>query len=424
VVDASGKVTASRDLDATALRGYQDVTDAVYRLRNTSGREQSQNVPWAVSLRGLVSTVPLAAGGTVDPASVTFVEVVDGNDLSHPLSGADLAPAGSAGFVDGEVPAVFINTDAGSAQYVRPLRSDDADDLNVTADPSRNGWVGVSAPDRLTVVVHTAGTLLSPTITASATRAKVRAPVTFAATFPSRPATSLSYSWDFRDGTGATTAAPSHVWAQSGTYYVNLTVRGADGSFGRAAAVLLSVSPVSSTSPSLAPGGTGTDTATTAPDTGPTSSKGKSHGGRASQHATAGASTGASSGSTTGASSGPSDSATTAPSPSPSASATRRSDPAPSTTGEVRGIVLLAAGQNPQSDPADSADSARAATEATALSATAAAARARADAGGWSGAGWVGFGAGIVVLLAAGMAAEARGGWRRLLRRVDGTMTP
>jgi chitodextrinase len=415
VVDGSGVVTASRELDADELRPYQDITDAVYRLKNTAGRVQSQNVPWAVSLRALVSTVPLPGGGVVDPSSVTFVEVVDDSDLGHPLTGDDLAPAASNGFVDDQMPAVFINTGAGSAHYIRPLRSNDPDDLNVTADPNRNGWVAVAAPDRLEVVVHTAGTLLAPTITASTLTTKVGAGVRFGAVLSSP--TALTYSWDFRDGGTSAAAAPSHAWKQSGTYYVNLTVRGADGSFGRAKAVLISVSPRPTTAPSVSPGGTGSNPATSAPDTGPSTSKGRHHGGRASSSAQDGADAGAASGA------GPS-----APTDTPRAAATATAAAGPTLppgSTRVRGIALVASGLG--SLAAQDADVNQPQTRA----ATAAAARARAESESWSWTAWVAAGVGVAVLLAAGMATETtrtrrhdRRGRIGRRRSLDGTMTP
>ncbi|WP_415093162.1 PKD domain-containing protein [Nocardioides sp.] len=402
-------MSATRTFDLDDLDTLHDLTDVTYRKRDEDGHVSSELVGAGTSLRALVAAVP-AGAGTVDPDAVTYTEVVDEDGVSHPLAEGALGASGANGFESGLMPVVQ-GVGGEALQYIRPLTG--GEDVNVSADPNRGGYWQTSSRGTLRIVAHTSGRLLQPTIAAGDTDLDVGESTSLSATLAESPGTSLTWTWDFGDGEAAGTASTSHAWQQAGTFYVTVTVRGADGSFGRASPVRVSVDPEQTDDPTVAPGGSGADTDPDAPVDGPSKAKGHHAGGSASSTASSSAS---------GSASGSSASATA--SPAASATATATATPAPSgDSPRIEGILLTASELRGSSStpPVDVEDAP-----------SAAAARASADTG-LGLPGWIGLPAAVAALIGSGMLAES-GTWRRIRRRIrpwlgrggvrDGTMTP
>ena len=299
VVDVVGTTTTSQTFTPDDLDRLHDIVNTTYTLqsRPNDPAPQTTNVAEATSLRALVAAIPDPGhpGSTLDPDAVTFTEVDDAQGHSHPLPRGALGASGATGYQRGLMPVVYA-LDQDTIGFLRPLR--DSSDVNVSADVNIGGYFLSGTDGVLHIVVHTSGQLLAPVIHASATSADVGKGVGFTVTLPRRPAGQLTYAWDFGDGSTSTVAAPTHAWAHTGTYEVDLTVSSPDGSTGRAESVLVDVAAVPKSGPSTGPG-TGKDKDKHAPVTGPTTSKGGHKGGQVSDTPTTG--TVVSGGSTAGA---------------------------------------------------------------------------------------------------------------------------
>jgi hypothetical protein len=198
----------------------------------------------------------------VDPAQVTFTEVLDNSNgvNRHSLAEGELGPPGSSGFPGGLAP-VFSADDThnpAQVQYLRPQRNTD------DANGSPGADLGLFYSENngsILVRVHTTGHLLQPTVTATATDATER---TFAlGTDPT--GVGFAFDWHLPGGGTSTEATPTYSFpgdALAGAYPVTVGVENAqDGSFGYGTTTLdagpkptQSASPSPSTSP-----GTGGD---------------------------------------------------------------------------------------------------------------------------------------------------------------------
>ncbi|MFT4288546.1 PKD domain-containing protein [Nocardioides sp.] len=375
--------TTTFDLDE--LLALEDVFDQSFVLRESSGASQSLSVAAATSLRAVVAAVP------VDPDSVTYTEVLDTSGVAHRLAAGELGAAGSNGFAGGLEPVVYPSGGDGEVlTYIRPLRS--SEDVNVSSDPNYGGYFATADGGALHVMVHTTGELLNPVIDADDLTPSLGDAVALSVSFDEEPGTSLTYAWDFGDGTGSTDPAPTHAWTDAGSYWVNLTVTGSNA-VGRADAVKVTVGEAASAT-ATATAGDGVATSA-APSVGPTKSGGRHQGGKAST--ATGPTAGATASATTGASSGATASAATATATA-TASASSSAEPTATAAGDrIEGVVLVAAGQAPAAGGEQ----------------IAAAARGGQVPGSWGLPGWSGgVGAGVL-LLGLGALAEARPRWWR-----------
>lgn len=401
-VQVVGSTTATRTFSLADLTANDDLSSVTYTMRSDTGPEKDEQAASAISLRKVVGLVPAAGGGQVNPDAITYTEVYDAHGMSHPLPAGALGAPGSNGFQNGLEPSVHFVTANVGVQYLRPLTG--PDDVNVSAD-ARNGDFYV-AGQPLLIVAHTSGALLIVKIQPTALTLRAGDTGTFSATVQGSNGTPLTYHWDFGDGTTSTETAPTHVWTTAGTYYVGLTVTGADGSSGSATPVKVTVGAAPSPSPSPT-ASTGTGPQTTGPASGPNHSKGQHVGAKPSASSEPSA---APTARPSGGPSAPSVAAPTVPDVPPAAPAIPTVAAAPAPSGpQVQGIVLLQPGQQPQP-----------VTPAILAEQTAAAARAADRRLGVPG--WIGLPAGVVVLLALGALTESRAWrqWRPRLRKDAG----
>ena len=268
-----GTVTADVQVCADEVAAWHDLVDPPFRLRSVPGRDPQNepNTHEALSIRELASRVAGIVGGfSVD--SLTYVEIVDrsGSKVSR-LAPTDLAPAGENGFESGLMPAVFFQPGFGMFS-VRPLRPT-SEDVNV------NDYLAGATGGALHVYLHTLGTPLTPQISVDDTNTKMGNASRFAVTFDPPETGSLTYRWDFGDGTSSSDASPTHRWSTAGNYRVQLSVSRVDDAPSLSNILTIAVAaatpttvPPASTPPIPGPsGGQGTSHA---PATGPDASQG------------------------------------------------------------------------------------------------------------------------------------------------------
>jgi hypothetical protein len=208
-------------------------------------------------------------------ASVTFAEFSTATRGPSVLSKQELGDPSEPNYPykDGLLPLVYRISD--QVAYFAPL-------LTTGDQPNDSQQPGQDAP--LFLTLHTTGALLTPVVKSSSMTPAVGAKLKFTAAFASDPGTALTYSWQFGDGGPAVTdAAPTYAYAKAGRYLVNVTVRGADGSYG------ISKGLVETVGKKAPPTGTGTGTGTgksTNPTTGPNTGSGSRGGGAPSSSST------------------------------------------------------------------------------------------------------------------------------------------
>jgi hypothetical protein len=263
--------------DLADLDSLHDIADATYTVKSLQVT-RDEPVPEGVSLRALAQAV------SVDPDAVTYAEVLDVSGLSHPLTKAELGPLGDNGFADvhgQDVEPAMYDTGGNGISYIRPLRSDVPNDLNSVAG-SDNGYFQSDTNGALGVIFHLSGSLLTPTIHPTTTAPKAGVADAFSATVAPQPGTSLTYDWSFGDGSSSTAAAPSHAWSRAGTYWVTVTITGADSSSGSTSLQVTVGAPQAPTTVPTRPG-TGKSHHPHNPVTGPNRNPGR-HSGGTPQH--------------------------------------------------------------------------------------------------------------------------------------------
>jgi len=112
----------------------------------------------------------------------------------------------------------------------------------------------------LTLTFHVTGHLVSPKIKVSPATITTDTKASFSATITPDTDEKFAYEWNFTGGTTiqSRSATPTHTYTKSGTYAVNLSVRGENGSYGRAATTSVKVgSPPKAPSTSGGSGGGG-----------------------------------------------------------------------------------------------------------------------------------------------------------------------
>jgi hypothetical protein len=371
------------------IASWADIPNATYQTRAVAG-QTPQDAP--VVSHGLSMRTLLVQLG-IDPASVSYTSVVSYTSYQSTLSATshdfDDVSSPAYPFLAGLQPAFWTVGVADAMSYIRPLR--DAQDVN------GSDYLQSYDKGELDLTVHTAGSVLNPTITAAPSTINAGQDVAFVAgVSDADPSETLSYMWTFGDGVTATTSTPTaqHRYAVAGSYYAYVTATGSNTSFGLSPGVLVTVrssqaSPTpkhtSAAATRAASRGSG---APENPRTGPQSASGSSAGVAAPTSSGPAGPPRATSASSGTASDGraPHTAAPTSAVPSSGATAGNA----------VAGYLL--AGFDSSAKPVTGGP-----RQATAASATH-----HPDSQGWRGGGWALLSIGILALLGFGIAVEAR----------------
>lgn len=205
-----------------------DIRDRQYFVRTKLGGDPTNGplVPRGASIKALLTyagvTLPTNGQGFSEtPNAAKVPAVLSPDDILEPESSFDDLPA-----------AVYVADE--TVRYVRPLR-DQTTDVNVSDVFTATG--------RLDLTIHTTGKLLQPVVDASSTSVTTKDRTKFSITYAAKPGTRITKErWDFGDGTdGASGPTPTHRFTRRGAYPVAVSVRGANGSYGRSAAVEIKV---------------------------------------------------------------------------------------------------------------------------------------------------------------------------------------
>jgi hypothetical protein len=223
------------------IEANSDVRDGTnYPVRATSQSPSTNPVSNAISVNKLLTIAGL------NPASVNHLEIMRLTGSWSTLSNADLVnPSGQ--FLDGLTPVVWINDP--STWYTRPLRS--------PSDTNSTDQILASNGSALDVYVYSGPVL---TVSAKATPSHVAknqlVTLTARVTNPTVADGSLTYTWNFQDGTHATGASVKHSYGIPGNWYPVVTVQGqADDSGGASQPIAVTVGSAP-TSTGSGPGGT------------------------------------------------------------------------------------------------------------------------------------------------------------------------
>ena len=189
---------------------------------------------------GVTNTLPLpsvvARASSEESNSVadriTFSETPNPTKMPAVLSDDQLD--GTDPYADGLIPAVYATSDGGVG-YLRPLESSKNDVNAPEVFETKPG-------EPLKLTFHVTGKLLAAKIGIPA-KITTSSPASFSSTISPKSNEKLSYAWNFIGGTKvqARTASPKYQYTKDDTYNVNLSVRGDDGSYGRAATTAVTV---------------------------------------------------------------------------------------------------------------------------------------------------------------------------------------
>ena len=211
-IDADGTfgdlTGATPTFDASALDGPSSITVTV-RATDTCGR--TDDASSGLTVENVLPVVATVSNGG---------PVVEGTAVSLTATGSDVA----ADPLTWSWTLGDATTDVGaSITHLYP------DDGTYTAEATADDGDGGTASGTTTVVVTNA----PPSITSVSNDGprNEAATVTFAvvATDPGGAADPLSYAWDFGDGTTDTGVAPTHAYADDGTFVASVTVTDDEG---------------------------------------------------------------------------------------------------------------------------------------------------------------------------------------------------
>lgn len=167
------------------------------------------------------------------PTKVTFSETLDDGGVPRVLDTPAFGDTGKADYPFDDALPPIVYRSGNRIGYFRPLTGED--------DVNRGDWI--VRDGRLDIVIHTSGKLLKPTATVSNTAPTTKDKPTFSVSFSDDAKTRLKYRWEFGDNRGPDRGdkSPTHRYKKRGTYDAFVTVRGANGSYGRSDAVTVKV---------------------------------------------------------------------------------------------------------------------------------------------------------------------------------------
>jgi hypothetical protein len=248
----------------TAILANRDIPDGTqYPIGEAPGSPTENTVIDAMSVHRLLELAGVA------PEGVTSVVLHRGDGTLARLDTTDLEDP-SPNFENGLVPLVTI--DGATTEYLRPLRS--------PSDANGGDQIVAQGGAALDLYVYS-GPLLTVRIKTSRTITTKGQPVTLTGRVSgaSPAAGSLSYVWNFGDGThGRTGISVTHTFTASGSYPVLLSVTGANGSGGVSEPAIIAVgSAPNVTGPAQSTRGTSNQRRSAG--TGPQQSNGQTPGG-------------------------------------------------------------------------------------------------------------------------------------------------
>lgn len=199
----------TKTITGAQIRAAADTGPTAYTVRsraNSAGRKLTLR---GLSIRGLLQLAGF------DPDTVDFISVVRPDGALATLRRAEFAARAS--FAEG--PALVVD-EPGATRYLRPVRG--AGSTN-----SRESFV---SPVALDVTVD-GGALLAVRASASPRRTSTGRTVSFRASvrFPP-PGATLSYTWNFGDGTQGFGAEATHRYTREGEFQAQVIANGSGGS--------------------------------------------------------------------------------------------------------------------------------------------------------------------------------------------------
>jgi PKD domain len=244
---------------AALIEANSDIPDGTNYPEQATNQSPNYNpVSNAISVSHLLTL----AG--VTPSNVDHTAITRSNGTSSTLDNADLVDPSSS-FQGGLSPIFWIN--GSETQYLRPLRG--------PTDTNGDDAIVASGGDALDIYVYS-GPLLDVIANATPTSATIGKSVTFTARVsnPSAADGTLTYKWNFDDGSSAAGATVTHRFSAIGSYDAVASVQGAGNDSGGTSP------PVSVLVGSPPKGGTGGSAGGTngnqhAPSGGPAHSHGK-----------------------------------------------------------------------------------------------------------------------------------------------------
>jgi hypothetical protein len=205
-------IFSARSVQPVTLSGNQiaaaaDVPPTRYTVRRPGGSRST------ITLRGLSVRRMLSLAGV---SAKRFISVVRADGSLLVLTRADIS---GSSFAEG--PAL-VTDEGASTRFFRPLRGSGAPNAADNIVTTSSGPLEISVDG---------GTLLAVQATASPRQTATGKTVTFRARVCYKPAgASLSYHWQFGDGSTASGDSVSHAYSTSGALQAQVAVRGTGGS--------------------------------------------------------------------------------------------------------------------------------------------------------------------------------------------------
>lgn len=244
-------VVAGTDIAAWSAEDNR-VKGKTFYVRDKAGKKEKRaSVNKPLSLQGLLTKIDEQDDEREGlPGDVTFSETLDADGVPRVLDQPAFAEPGNGYVFDDDLPPVVYPLSGGRIGYFRPLTGED--------DVNRGDWI--VRKGRLDLVVHTTGKLLQPTATVSNSAPTTKDEPSFTVSLSEKAGTRLEYEWNFGDGRGADRfkKSPKHRYTKRGTYGAFVSLRGANGSYGRSDVVTVKVAKPPKPPKTVTPGSGGT----------------------------------------------------------------------------------------------------------------------------------------------------------------------
>jgi hypothetical protein len=221
---------ASLPADYTFVAGDNGVHTFSATLNSAGTQSIAATDASIVSITGVQSGVVVnkAASATSIASSINPAPITSAVSITAAVSSVGGTPTGTVTFTVDGVAQAPVNLTAGSATLTSSTFTLGTHLISAAYNGDSNFTSNTSAVLTQTINENTPPTILSP-LTADTTTGIVGVPVTF--TFGVSDPTSITYTWDFGDGTSGTTASTNmtHTYTVPGTFTVKGTATNAGG---------------------------------------------------------------------------------------------------------------------------------------------------------------------------------------------------